>query len=111
MVQDAPEFYEVSEHINDFTKGCIFVAHNVNFDMGFIRAEFGRCGKYYKRAKLCTVSLGRKFLPGHKSYSLGNICRDLNINLVGHHRALNDAMATAELFIRINQNRILEQAD
>ena len=105
MVRDAPEFVEIAEHIASFTKGCIFVAHNVNFDMGFIRAEFARCGMYYKRAKLCTVSLGRKFIPGHKSYSLGNICKDLDINLVGHHRALNDAMATAELFIMINQIR------
>jgi DNA polymerase-3 subunit epsilon len=52
------------------------------------------------------VSLGRKFIPGHKSYSLGNICKDLDINLVGHHRALNDAMATAELFIKINKARV-----
>ena len=109
MVCDAPEFVEIAEHIASFTKGCIFVAHNVNFDMGFIRAEFARCGMYYKRAKLCTVSLGRKFIPGHKSYSLGNICRDLNISLVGHHRALNDAMATAELFIKINKARITKQ--
>lgn len=107
MVNDAPIFSEVIDDIDAFSKDAIFVAHNVNFDFGFIKAEFARLERYFKRAKLCTVQLGRKWLPGHASYSLGKICQDLNIPLQGHHRALNDAMATVELFNFINEKRLM----
>ncbi|MDK1285927.1 exonuclease domain-containing protein [Pseudoalteromonas umbrosa] len=106
MVSDAPIFSEVIDDIDAFSQQAIFVAHNVNFDFGFIKAEFARQERYFKRAKLCTVQLGRKWLPGHASYSLGKICQDLGIALNGHHRALNDAMATVELFNLINQKRL-----
>jgi DNA polymerase-3 subunit epsilon len=42
--------------------------------------------------------MGRKFLPGHKSYSLGNICDELGISINGRHRAAGDALATVKLF-------------
>ena len=45
-----------------------------------------------------TVSLSRKLLPGHKSYSLGKLCKELNISINGRHRAEGDALATVELF-------------
>ncbi|MDK2595451.1 exonuclease domain-containing protein [Pseudoalteromonas obscura] len=106
MVKDAPVFSEVVDDIDRFGRDAIFVAHNVNFDYGFIKAEFARLERPFKRAKLCTVQLGRKWLPGHASYSLGKICQALNIELNGHHRALNDALATVELFNLINQRRI-----
>ncbi|KZN34510.1 hypothetical protein N480_21025 [Pseudoalteromonas luteoviolacea S2607] len=106
MVADAPIFSEVIDDIDTFTRDAIFVAHNVNFDFGFIKAEFGRLERPFRRAKLCTVQLGRKWLPGHASYSLGKICHDLSIPLTGHHRAYNDAAATAVLFNLINQKRI-----
>lgn len=98
MVADAPKFYEIAKKIVEFTKDCIFVAHNVQFDYGFVQAEFKRLGFVYQRKRLCTVRLGRAILPGHKSYSLGNICRDLGISLVGAHRAMNDTLATVKLF-------------
>ncbi|KZN56370.1 hypothetical protein N474_11535 [Pseudoalteromonas luteoviolacea CPMOR-2] len=106
MVADAPIFSEVIDEIDTFTQDAIFVAHNVNFDFGFIKAEFARLERPFRRAKLCTVQLGRKWLPGHASYSLGKICQDLSIELKGHHRAYNDAAATVELFNLINQKRI-----
>ncbi|MCU0456807.1 MAG: GIY-YIG nuclease family protein, partial [Bacteroidales bacterium] len=47
---------------------------------------------------LDTVALSRKLYPGHRSYSLGNICRDLKITITGRHRASGDALATVKLF-------------
>jgi DNA polymerase III subunit epsilon len=98
MVADAPKFHEVAKDIVEFTKDCIFVAHNVQFDYGFVQSEFKRLGFIYQRRRLCTVRLGRSIIPGYKSYSLGNITRDLGISLVGAHRAMNDAVATSKLF-------------
>ncbi len=63
MVSDAPVFFEILEQVELFSQGAIFVAHNVNFDYGFIRQEFARVGREFSRAKLCTVQLGRKFVP------------------------------------------------
>lgn len=98
MVTDAPRFYEVAKEIIQLTDGMIFVAHNVNFDYNFIRAEFKHLGYEFKLDKLCTVRLSRKLIPGHQSYSLGKLCADFNILINGRHRALGDAAATAKIF-------------
>lgn len=97
MVEDAPKFYEVAKTIIEFTEGRIFVAHNARFDYSFIRQEFKALGYNYSRPLLDTVTLARKLIPGHKSYSLGNICRDMNIGINGRHRASGDALATSRL--------------
>ena len=101
MVASAPKFYQVAKKIVQMTEGRIFVAHNVHFDYQFIKAEFRSLGHTFRRDRLCTVRLARKFLPGHKSYSLGRLCSDLGIIIEGRHRAMGDAMATSELFSKI----------
>lgn len=98
MVAESPKFYEVAKKIVKITDGKTFVAHNVNFDYQFIKEEFARLGYDFKRKTLCTVKLSRKIIPGKRSYSLGNICGELGIQINGRHRALGDALATAELF-------------
>ena len=97
MVEDAPRFYEVARRIVELTEGHVFVAHNARFDYSFIRQEFSNLGFNFKRPMLDTVSLSRKLLPGHKSYSLGNLCNDLGIEINGRHRAAGDALATVKL--------------
>jgi len=98
MVADAPTFYQVAEKILDMTKDCIFVAHNVGFDYGFVKEEFNSLGYKYKRETLCTVRLSRKLIPNRISYSLGHLCASLGIEIFGRHRAEGDAVATAQLF-------------
>jgi DNA polymerase-3 subunit epsilon len=98
MVEDAPRFYEIAKKIIELTEGRIFVAHNARFDYSFIRQEYKSLGFNFKRSILDTVALSRKLLPGHKSYSLGNICDDLSISINGRHRAAGDALATVRLF-------------
>jgi len=97
MVEDAPKFFEVAKKIVEITEGNVFVAHNARFDYSFIRQEFSMLGYNFKRPLLDTVSLSRKLLPGHKSYSLGNLCKDLGIEIRGRHRASGDALATVRL--------------
>jgi DNA polymerase-3 subunit epsilon len=101
MVADVPLFSDVADKIDQLTKDCVFVAHNVNFDYNFIRAEFERVGRSYKRKKLCTVRLSRRLLPGKHSYSLGRLCASENIPLKDRHRAAGDARATVMLFEKL----------
>ncbi len=98
MVEDAPRFFEVAKEIVEITRDCIFVAHNASFDYNFIRQEFKSLGYDYQREKLCTVKLSRKLIPFKKSYSLGNLCSELQIINERPHRAYGDARATVKLF-------------
>lgn len=108
MVKNAPKFFEVAKKIVEITSNSIFVAHNVSFDYRFVKEEFNRLGFDYNRKTLCTVQLSRKFLPGHRSYSLGKLCSDLNININGRHRATGDALATVKLFeILLKKNELM----
>jgi DNA polymerase-3 subunit epsilon len=83
----------------------VFVAHNVNFDYGFLSCEYERLERRFRFPKLCTCAGMRKRYPGHKSYSLGALCEIYGINLKDHHRALSDARAAAYLLNLINEKR------
>ncbi len=101
MVANAPTFEDIAKDVLSITNNTIFVAHNVNFDYNVIQKEFKLLNIEFDRKKLCTVRLSRSLLPGHKSYSLGKLCNDLNIDLVGRHRARGDAEATVILFEKL----------
>lgn len=101
MVHDAPKFHEIAKKIVQLTQGCVFVAHNVNFDYGFVKAAFKSLGYDYNRKTLCTVKLSRKTFLGLLSYSLGNLCDSLGIGNNARHRALGDCQATAIVFDKI----------
>jgi DNA polymerase III subunit epsilon len=98
MVQDAPAFDEIAATLFDLLKDTIFIAHNVNFDYSFIKHQLKIEGYDLTAKKLCTVRLGRKVFPGLPSYSLGNLCRSLEIKIDNRHRAGGDAKATVKLF-------------
>ena len=105
MVADAPTFAAIAEKLSAFLQGAVFVAHNAKFDYGFIRSEFARCELPFDMPQLCTVVNMRRYYPGLKSYSLGNLCQQFEIPLTNHHRALADATATVELLKMINAKR------
>ncbi len=104
MVQGAPKFYEVAKDIVEITRDAVFVAHNCAFDYGMVRKEFRELGYDYARLQLCTVKSSRKVFPGFPSYSLGKLCRSLNIQLENAHRAEADAAATVKLFEMLYSN-------
>lgn len=97
MIADAPAFKEIAKEVFDFLGDAIFVAHSVNFDYPIVARELAQAGYAYKAKKLCTVRYARAVIPGHRSYSLGNICSDLNIPITARHRAEGDAVATVQL--------------
>lgn len=103
MVSKAPTFKDIATKVHDLLSDKIFVAHNVNFDYSFIAHQLNQQGYRFNARKLCTVRLSRKVFEDLPSYSLGNLCRSLDIQVNNRHRAMGDAAATTELFHRIIQ--------
>jgi DNA polymerase III subunit epsilon len=101
MVRDAPHFADLAENIFGILNSAVFVAHNVNFDYSFLKHHLRNSGFELNSKKLCTVRLSRKVFPGFLSYSLGNLCRSLGIEISNRHRAGGDVDATVKLFEKI----------
>ena len=70
------------------------------FDAGFIRAQFAKMGKTLNNPILDTLELSRSLYPHLKSHKLNVVAKHLNVNLINHHRAVDDAKATSEIFIK-----------
>ncbi|SCY28935.1 exonuclease domain-containing protein [Flavobacterium caeni] len=104
MVKHAPIFDDIAEKVYGLLQDRVFVAHNVNFDYSFVRHQLEQAGFKWTARKLCTVRAARKIKPGLPSYSLGNLCRSLDIPIVNQHRAGGDADATAILFAMLHAN-------
>ena len=101
MVRNAPIFDDIADKVFEMLSDRIFVAHNVNFDYSFVRHQLEASGFKWTAKKLCTVRAARKIKPGLRSYSLGNLCRSLDISIENRHRAGGDADATAILFSQL----------
>ena len=101
MVADAPVITESLPKFLEFCQDAVLVAHNANFDTGFIRLNAERkCGIEVKNTVLDTLELSRSLLPELKKHKLDIVCEQLGVSLEGHHRAVNDAEATAEVFLK-----------
>lgn len=98
MVADAPSFDEVADVLFELLNDKIFIAHNVNFDYSFLKHHFKEAGYELTAKKLCTVRLSKRVFPNLPSYSLGNLCRLLQLPIDNRHRAGGDAKATVKLF-------------
>lgn len=105
MVAQSPKFEAIAQPFRDFVGNAVFVAHNAQFDYGFIRQEYARIGQDFRRPTLCTVVAMRKFFPGLPTYKLAALTEHFRIPLPSHHRALCDAEATAQLLKLINEKR------
>ncbi|MCF2447085.1 GIY-YIG nuclease family protein [Dyadobacter sp. CY345] len=101
MVAEAPIFNEVAGKIYQMLSGCVFIAHNVNFDYSFIKHHLALAGHDLDAPRLCTVRMSRQIKPGLKSYSLGKLCDALGIQIENRHRAGGDAQATSILFSKL----------
>jgi len=103
MVRYAPKFEEVGPRFMEFIGDSVLVAHNATFDMRFLNHEIGRIYDEYRVANpcLCTVQLSRKLLPDIENHKLKTVARHYNVSLVNHHRASDDARATAEIFLNL----------
>ncbi|MCR5800243.1 MAG: PolC-type DNA polymerase III [Lachnospiraceae bacterium] len=101
MVMDAPLIEEVLPKFLEFVGDSIPVAHNAGFDTSFIAENAKRCNMEFTSTYVDTLELSRELLPHLPKYKLDVVCRDLGVSLEGHHRAVNDAEATAECFLKL----------
>ncbi|MGI8812770.1 MAG: 3'-5' exonuclease [Pyrinomonadaceae bacterium] len=103
MVAGAPRFHEVADGFLDFIGDSVLVAHNARFDLGFLNHEIGRIYEDYRMANpsLCTVQLSRKLLPHIENHKLKTVAHYYSIDLINHHRASDDARATAKIFVNL----------
>lgn len=102
MVRNAPTFSVVAPQVMEKLAGCVFVAHNVNFDWKFVSHEVTRASgtELYGR-RLCTVRLARQLLPQLQRKSLDYLANYYGVEIRGRHRAGGDALATAHCLVRM----------
>ena len=103
MVRTAPVFEEIVASLLGFLGDSVLVAHNAPFDMRFLNHEISLVYGEYRLANpcLCTVQLSRKLLPHIENHKLKTVAEHYSISLVNHHRASDDARATAEIFVNL----------
>lgn len=100
MLADAPLFEDVAHDFYKFTRGAVLVAHNAPFDMSFIVRQGRAAGYNFDNSVADTLVLAKQTLK-MKSYKLQNVCKELGVSLKGAHRAMNDTLATANIFKRL----------
>ncbi len=99
MVKDAPPIEQVLNEFMEFIQGSVLVAHNANFDVGFIKQNAKVMGEKVKNPYIDTLELCRKMFPEIGRYKLNIVAKHLKIELENHHRAVDDSMATAKIFL------------
>ena len=99
MVLPAPKIDKVLPDFLKFCEGCALVAHNASFDVSFIAHNAEELGLPFDPTVLDTVTLARVLLPQLNRYKLDTVAKALNVSLENHHRAVDDAGATAEIFV------------
>lgn len=110
MVAGAPKETEALEQFFRFCDGCdILVAHNADFDMGFLRAAIRRCGREEDPVQIDTLVMARAMYPELKKHKLDTIAERLGVTQKHHHRADDDARVLAEIFLKMVQ-RLVEDA-
>ena len=110
MVAGAPKEAEALEQFFRFCDGCdILVAHNADFDMGFLRAAIRRCGREEDPVQIDTLVMARAMYPELKKHKLDTIAERLGVTQKHHHRADDDARVLAEIFLKMVQ-RLVEDA-
>ena len=100
MVEDAPNISVILPKFMDFCGGSVLVAHHADFDTGFIRHNCEVLGLPYDYTYVDTLGIARSFLEGLKNYKLDTVVEAMGCTLANHHRAVDDAGATADVFVR-----------
>lgn len=101
MVADAPTINYVLPDFYKFCHGATLVGHNVSFDMGFVLNMAKKLSYNFNHNTMDTIEMAKAKLKGLKNYKLGTVVEKLGIVLDNAHRAINDAVATAKVFIKL----------
>ncbi len=100
MLADKPSINEVLPEFMKFAGSAMLVAHNSDFDTGFIKHACESLNISYKLKAIDTVAISRVLLTDLKSHKLNLVAKRLGVRLDNHHRAVDDATATAEIFLK-----------
>ena len=100
MVMEAPSIEQVLPGFLAFCEGAVLVAHNAEFDMSFIKENAVRQNLKREFIYVDTVGIARILLPHQAKHTLDAVAKTLGISLENHHRAVEDAEATAEIFVK-----------
>ena len=98
MVKDAPKIEDILPKVMEFFGDSVLVAHNADFDTGFIRYNCQKFGYKFENTYLDTLALARNLFPNYKKYKLGIIAENLGIEVLVAHRALDDVDTTVKVF-------------
>lgn len=90
-VVTAPAFRDLAPELAELLEGAVFVAHNVHFDYGFLRAEYERLGAPFRPPLLCTVRLSRTLYPEYRRHKLQDLIERFGLQAEHRHRAYDDA--------------------
>lgn len=101
MVRDAPTIDVVIPKFIEFVDDAIIVGHNASFDMGFIEESTSKLGIAFEYKSIDTLALSRLLWPELNGYSLDNITKICGVDLINHHRTIDDARATAEAYLKM----------
>ena len=101
MVKNAPTQQQAVTKFLEFSKDSVLVAHNAQFDTGFIRKTADECNLDFDFSILDTLMLARCLYPSLNNHRLNTLTKHLNIMLENHHRAVDDAKATADIFLKM----------
>ncbi|MBE6066873.1 MAG: DNA polymerase III subunit alpha [Clostridium lundense] len=98
MVKDAETIENVFPKMLQFIQGSVLVAHNAEFDVGFLKHNAKVLGYDFDFTYLDTLSLAKELFPDFKTYKLGRIAKNLGIKVEVAHRALDDVATTVKVF-------------
>jgi DNA polymerase-3 subunit epsilon len=102
MVANAPRFAEVCSQLLGVLEGHVFTAHNAAFDWGFVSMEVERATRRQLTGRrLCTVRLARRLMPHLRRRNLDSAAHYFGVDIGARHRAGGDALATAQVLIRL----------
>lgn len=105
MVADMPSIDDVLPDFLKFCEGSIILGYNnIAFDDLFIKREGKRLLYNFENPKDDVIRLARNKIKGLKNYKLATVCNHMGVQLIDAHRATNDALATAKLFIKLVEN-------
>ncbi len=104
MVKDAPKISSVIPDFMKFIEGSTLIAHNADFDMKFIKKFAGAEEYEIKNPVIDTLTLARSVMKGLKHHDLHTLADQFGV-VFRHHRALDDALATAEVFIELKKRQ------
>ena len=103
MVADAPSQGDAVKAFIEFVGGRTVVAHNANFDMGFIRRAAENAGIPFNPPYLDTLSMSRFLNPELKNHKLDTLVDFYHLGDFNHHRACDDAEVTAKIFCKMTE--------